>query len=248
MFLTGSDLTAGSAHVFHTTQWSIVLAAKAGNSSTALAALENLCRIYWSPLYAFLRRQGRSPHDAQDLTQAFFAHLLQRAFLDNVDPHRGKFRSFLLASLKHFLCDEWDKIKAGKRGGGQMLISLSDQNAEELYLREPDPRASAEVVFDKRWALTLLARAMEQLRQEYDLAGKASEYHQLKRFLSMPTSDGAYGEVAAHLRASAETVAVKVHRLRHRYGELIRGEIIQTVANPEEVEEELRHLFAAMGR
>lgn len=248
MFAPASDFTSGSARTFATTHWSVVLAVKHGDASEALTALERLCRTYWHPLYSFLRRQGRSPHDAQDLTQAFFAHLLQRSFLENVAPRKGRFRSFLLAALKHFLSDEWDKARAEKRGGGQTFISLDDHDAEELYLLEPDMEAPAEKIFERRWALTLLAQALARLREEFASAGKVSEFDHLKVFLSMPTSDGAYDAVAVKLGLAAEAVAVKVHRLRQRYGELIRAEIAQTVASPADIEEELRHLFDAVGR
>jgi RNA polymerase sigma-70 factor (ECF subfamily) len=224
------------------------LAAKRSDSSEAAAALEKLCRTYWYPLYAFLRREGRSPHDAQDLTQEFFARLLRRDFLENVDPQKGRFRSFLLAALRHFLCDEWDKARAEKRGGGQAIVSLNDHNAEERYLLEPDASAPAERIFEQHWALTLLAQALTRLREEFTAAGKAAEFVHLKVFLSTLTSDGAYDAVAANLQLSVDTIAVKVHRLRQRYGELIRAEIARTVASPADIEEELGHLFDAVGR
>lgn len=243
-----SNPTTGHAQCFATTHWSDVLSAKQSNSTQAESALEKLCRTYWYPLYAFLRREGRSPHDAQDLTQAFFAHLFQRSFLENVSPQKGKFRSFLLAALKHFLCDEWDKATAVKRGGGQTFISIDDHDAEELYLLEPDASAPAETIFERRWALALLAQALALLREEFTTAGKFGEFEHLKVFLSTPAQDGDYAAVAAKLELVPDTVAVKVHRLRQRYGELIRAEIAHTVASPADIEEELRDLFAAVGR
>jgi RNA polymerase sigma factor (sigma-70 family) len=248
MFPTAPDPTSGSAQAFATTHWSVVLTAKQGSPSEAAAALEKLCRTYWYPLYAFLRREGRSPHDAQDLAQEFFARLLQGKFLENVGPQKGKFRSFLLAALKHFLCDEWDRARAEKRGGGQAFISLEAHNAEELYLLEPDASVPAEEIFERRWALTLLAQALARLREEFADVGKIREFDHLKVFLSTLTSDGAYDAVAVRLEATVDSVAVKVHRLRQRYGELIRAEIAQTVASPADIEEELRHLFNAVGR
>jgi RNA polymerase sigma-70 factor (ECF subfamily) len=224
------------------------LTAKQGDPSAAAAALEKLCRTYWYPLYAFLRRGGRNPHDAQDLTQAFFARLLQREFLGKISPQKGKFRSFLLAALKNFVCDEWDKVQAVKRGGGQAIISLDDLKAEDLYRREPDASAPAEQIFEQRWALTLLEQALGRLRHEFAAAGKLDEFDQLKVFLSTPTTGGAYDPVALQLGVAVETVGVKVYRLRQRYGELIRAEIAQTVAHPSEIEEELQHLFNAVGR
>ena len=243
-----SDQLPGSAREFTTTHWSVVLAAKEGVSPQAAAALEKLCRIYWFPLYAHARRQGHRAHDAQDLVQGFFAQLLRGNFLENVGPQKGKFRSFLLASLNHFLSDEWDKARAQKRGGGQTFISLDDENAEELYLLEPDSSAPAEAVFDRRWALTLLAQALARLREEVAAAGKAREFDHLKIFLSTPADDGSYDAVAAELEMPVATVAVKVHRLRQRYGELIRAEIAHTVASPAEIEEEMQHLFDAVSR
>jgi len=233
---------------FATTHWSDVLAAKQGDVPEAAAALEKLCRTYWYPLYAFLRREGRSPHDAQDLTQEFFARLLQREFLENVRSQKGKFRSFLLAALKNFLSDEWDKARAAKRGGGQAFISLDDHQAEDLYLLEPDASAPAERIFEQQWALTLLAQALGRLREEFAAAGKVREFDQLKVFLSTLADAGGYDAVAAKLEVAADTVAVKVHRLRQRYGELIRAEIAQTVASSRDIEGELAHLFDAVGR
>jgi RNA polymerase sigma-70 factor (ECF subfamily) len=246
--MSATDFTSGSPQTFATTHWSDVLGARHGDSAEAAAALERLCRTYWPPLYAFLRREGRSPHDAQDLTQAFFAHLLQRDFLKNVGHQKGKFRSFLLAALRHFLSDVWDKVRAEKRGGRQTFVSLDDHDAEEWYRLEPDASAPAERVFERRWALTLLEQALAHLRDEFAGAGKAREFDHLKTFLSTPTSDGAYHDAAAELGLAVDTIAVKVHRLRQRYGELIREEIAQTVASTAEIEEELRHLFDAVGK
>ena len=247
--MAATDQPVGAADgQFTATHWSVVLAARDGTSMQAARALEKLCRTYWYPLYAYVRRKGSSAHDAQDLTQGFFAHLLQRSFLENVGPQKGKFRSFLLAALNHFLSDEWDKSRAAKRGGGQTFISLDDDNAEELYLSEPDSAITAEKIFEQRWALTLLAQALARLRDEFTAAGKTREFDHLKVFLSTPTSDGAYDAVAVDLEMPAATVAVKVHRLRQRYGELIRAEIADTVASPADLEEEMAHLFDAVGR
>jgi RNA polymerase sigma-70 factor (ECF subfamily) len=233
---------------FTTTHWSVVLAASEGVSPQAAQALEKLCRVYWFPLYAHVRRQGHRAHDAQDLVQGFFARLLRGNFLENVGPQKGRFRSFLLASLNHFLSDEWDKTRAQKRGGGQTFISLDEQNAEELYLLESDSRAPVETMFDQRWALTLLAQALARLREEFAAAGKTSEFDHLKVFLSTAAGDGGYDAVAAQLEMPEVTVGVKVHRLRQRYGELIRAEIAHTVASPADIEEEMAHLFNAVGR
>ena len=243
-----SDHSPASAREFTTTHWSVVLDANDGASPQATTALAQLCRTYWYPLYAYVRRQGHRAHDAQDLVQGFFARLLQKNFLKNVGPQKGKFRSFLLAALNHFLSDEWDKARAEKRGGGQTLISLDDHNAEELYLLEPDTGAPAERIYEQRWALTLLGQAFARLREESAAADRVREFDHLKGFLSTPTSDGAYEAVAVQLEMPVPTVAVKVHRLRQRYGELIRAEIAHTVASPADIEEEMRHLFDAVGQ
>jgi DNA-directed RNA polymerase specialized sigma24 family protein len=243
-----SDHLTGAAREFTTTHWSVVLAAREGVSPQAAQALEKLCRLYWFPLYAHVRRKGHAAHDAQDLVQEFFARLLRGNFLENVGPRKGKFRSFLLASLNHFLSDEWDRARAQKRGGGETFISLDDQNAEELYLLEPESGAPAESMFDQRWALTLLAQALARLREEFASAGKSREFDRLKIFLSTPAGDGGYDAVAAELDMPVVTVGVKVHRLRQRYGELIRAEIAHTVAGPADIEEEMAHLFDAVGR
>jgi DNA-directed RNA polymerase specialized sigma24 family protein len=243
-----SELSPGSAREFTTTHWSVVLAASEGVSPQAAQALEKLCRLYWFPLYAHARRRGQGAHDAQDLVQGFFARLLQGNFLENVGPQKGRFRSFLLASLNHFLSDEWDKARAQKRGGGQAFISLDDENAEELYRLEPVSCAPAGTVFDRRWALTLLEQALARLREEFVAVDKAREFDHLKVFLSMPAGDGGYNAVAAELEMPVVTVGVKVHRLRQRYGELIRAEIAHTVASPADIEEEMKHLFDAVIR
>ena len=236
------------AGAFSTTHWSVIVAAGESKSLCADEALEKLCRVYWYPLYAYVRRRGHSEQDAEDLTQEFFAHLLQRRFLKNVGPHKGKFRSFLLAALNHFLSDEWDKARAEKRGGGQTFISLDEHHAEDLYLLEPDSSMTAERIFEQRWALALLAQALARLREEFAAAGKNQEFDHLKVFLCTPTSDGAYDAVAQKLELPVDTVAVKVYRLRQRYGEFIRAEIAHTVASPAEIEEEMAHLFDAVGR
>ena len=239
---------SGVSEDFPLTHWSAVFAAGKEGTARAEEALAELCRTYWYPLYAFARRKGHQPADAQDLTQGFFVHLLERSFLENVGPMKGRFRSFLLTALNHFLSDEWDKAMAEKRGGGQAFISLDDHDAEERYLLEPDSNMTAEGIFEHRWALALLAEAFARLREESAAAGKTREFELLKIFLSTPTDDGAYDDVATKLEMTATSVAVKVHRLRQRYGELIRAEIAHTVANAADIEEEMAHLFDAVGR
>jgi DNA-directed RNA polymerase specialized sigma24 family protein len=247
MAATGQPASGSVAGQFTVTHWSVVLAARDGTSTQAQTALAQLCRTYWYPLYAYVRRLGRSSHDAQDLTQGFFAHLLERSFLENVGPLKGKFRSFLLAALNHFLSDEWDKARAKKRGGGQTFVSFDDLDAEELYLLEPDSNTTAERIFEHRWALALLAHAFARLREEFAAAGKTREFDHLKVFLSTLAGDGGYDAVAKDLEVPVASIAVKVHRLRQRYGELIRSEIADTVGSPADIEEEMAHLFDAVG-
>ena len=222
------------------------MAAGRSDSTQARTALEKLCRNYWPPIYAFVRRQGHSPHDAQDLTQEFFARLLARKSLADVDRAKGRFRSFLLASLKHFLANEWDKARAEKRGGGQVLIPIDAQAAESSCGIDPADNLTAEKIFERRWALILLEQVLQQLREEYVHDGKEELFEQLKVTLTEASRSVPYAEVAARLNMSEGAVKVAVHRLRQRYRERLRAEIAQTVASPAEVEEEIRALFAAL--
>ena len=231
---------------FATTHWSLVLSAGDQPSPQAADALEKLCRAYWLPIYAFVRRQGRSPHDAQDLTQEFFARLLEKKTLAVADPARGRFRSFLLASLKHFLANEWDKARAQKRGGGQRPIPIDAADAETKYGLEPADPATAENIYERRWALALLDQVLRRLRAEYVRDGREKLFEALKPTLTEPSRTVGYAAIAARLGASEGTVKSAVHRLRLRYRELLRAEIAHTVAGPDEVEDEIRNLFAAL--
>lgn len=231
---------------FATTRWSVVLAARDGGDPPAAQALDALCRAYWYPLYAFVRRQGRSPADAEDLTQAFFARLLEKNYLAAVDDQKGRFRSFLIVALKRFLADEWDRAHAQKRGGGQSPIPLDLGEAEDRYRLEPQHDLSPERLFERRWAISLLGRARGRLQQEYALAGKSELFEQLKGFHHPQETTLAYAEVAATLRLPQNTVKSHVHRLRQRFRQLVREEIEQTVATPEEVDDEIRHLLAVV--
>src|SRR5947208_12240797 len=233
---------------FATTHWSVVLAAGESASPEAEAALQKLCRTYWYPLYAYVRRRGHSPHDAQDLTQGFFARLLEKNWVGAADREKGKFRSFLLSVLNHYLGDERDRANAAKRGGGQVLISLDEQTAENLLSQEPASYLSPEKEFEKRWAAALLQQAMTRLREEFETAGKGRTFDQLKLFLEGEASSGDYGAMAAGLGMSANAIAVAVHRLRQRYRELVRIEVANTVGSPDEVEEEMRHLFSVLAQ
>jgi RNA polymerase sigma factor (sigma-70 family) len=224
----------------------VVLTAGRSDSTHARNALEKLCRTYWPPIYAFVRRQGNSPHDAQDLTQEFFARLLQKNYLGDVDRTKGRFRSFLLSSLKHFLANEWDKAKAQKRGGGQVLIPIDIKTVETSCGLEPADTMTAEKMFERRWALTLLELVLRRLREEFTRDGKEKLFEQLKPTLTETSRSVRYAEIAARLDMSEGAVKVAVHRLRQRYRELLRAEIADTVASPGEIDDEIRNLFTAL--
>lgn len=232
---------------FNTTHWSLVLLAGQTQTPHAAAALDKLCGTYWSPLYAYVRRAGHSPEDAQDLTQEFFARLLEKKYLQFADRERGRFRSFLLKSLQHFLINDWVRGQAQKRGGGQKPLSLDETAAEQSYLLQPADDLSPEALYDQRWALTLLERAIERLGADYTAAGKREVFEQLKGLLLTEGSSESYRERAGPLGLSEGAVKVAVHRLRQRFREAVRAEIARTVATPAEVDEELRCLMAALG-
>jgi RNA polymerase sigma-70 factor (ECF subfamily) len=242
------ETRSDEAQNFTATHWSVVLKAAGAPSPEGSEALENLCRTYWPPLYAYVRRKGNPPHDAQDLTQGFFARLLSGNYLGTVAPEKGKFRSFLLAALNHFLSDERDRARAIKRGGGKPLVSLDDENAESLYQEEAVSGLTPEQSFEKRWASTVLDQAFQKLRQEMIASNKETLFDQLKPFLAEESPDRAYASIGSALGMSANTVAVAVRRLRQRYRDFLRSEIADTVASPDEVEEELRYLVTVLGR
>jgi RNA polymerase sigma-70 factor (ECF subfamily) len=241
-----STATQKPAHWFTTTHWSVVLAARQHGSPQSDDALQQLCRTYWYPLYAYARRRGNDPHSAQDLIQEFYARLLDGNSLQDVDAARGRFRSFLLASLNHFLANEHDRAQALKRGGRCTIISLDDDTAEGRYQLEPVDTLTPEVLYERRWARTVLESALRQLHAEFTAAKKGAQFERLKNFLEGDVGAGAYNVAAAELGMNPNSVAVAVHRLRHRYRELIELEIAQTVATPEAVAEELRHLLSVL--
>jgi RNA polymerase sigma-70 factor (ECF subfamily) len=231
---------------FASTRWSLVAAAGQGAAPEAQEALAVLCRVYWYPLYAYARRRLVNVEDAQDATQAFFARLLEKDYLQAADPERGKFRSFLLTAFKRFLAKERERDHALKRGGGRHIVPLDFQTGERRYHLEPADHATPETIFERRWALTLLEQALARLRHEFATAGKEKVFDGLKATL---TGDGVaepYAEIAGRLEMSEPAVKVAVHRLRRRYQELLREEIAQTVATAEEIDEELRNLFRAV--
>ena len=224
----------------------MVLTAGRSDTTRARNALARLCQTYWHPLYAYVRRLGNSPPDAQDLTQEFFARLLAKNYLADADESRGRFRSFLLTALKHFLANEWDKARAQKRGGGQVPIPIDLGSAETACRFEPADTTTAEKIYERRWALTLLEQVLHRLREEYVRAGREKLFEQLKPTLTEASRTVRYAEIAARLGMSEGAVKVAVHRLRLRYREVLRAEIADTVASPGEVEDELRSLFAAL--
>jgi RNA polymerase sigma-70 factor (ECF subfamily) len=231
--------------LFATTHWSVVLAAAERETPAAAAALEILCRTYWFPLYAYVRRRGYSPEDGQDLTQEFLLRLLSTHALGSVHPVKGRFRSFLLASLNHFLANEWDKACAVKRGGGQPLLSLDA--AETRYRAEPSQSMSADRIFERQWALTLLAQVTAHLRDDYHAAGKGVLFDALHIYLSGDKGLPPYRETADKLGLSLDALKKAVERLRQRYGELLRQEIAHTVSETGEVDEEIRYLRTVLG-
>jgi RNA polymerase sigma factor (sigma-70 family) len=244
MSLAASDSVSASARQFATTRWTAVLAAVKTDSPHAIEALDQLCRTYWYPLYAWSRRQGYAPHDAQDLIQGFFARLLEKRDLADVDPARGKFRSFLLASLKHYLANERDRERAWKRGGRHQFVPLDPELAESRYGTEPS--LSADQTYDRRWALTVLDQVMARLRAEFCQRGKASLFDQLKACLTGDRLDQPYAELAGQLGVSESALKVSVHRLRNRYRQLLRDEVAQTVGDTSTTEDELRHLMGVL--
>jgi DNA-directed RNA polymerase specialized sigma24 family protein len=237
---------AQQSATFATTHWSVVVTAGQPDSPEAAAALEKLCRTYWFPLYAYVRRRGYSEHDGQDVTQGFFAHLFEHRSLNRVDREKGRFRSFLLASLNYFLADQWDRASAQKRGGGREIFSLDAQQAEERYRLEPADERSPDKLFERRWAMTLLDQVLARLAQEFSDAGKSELFNRLRPFLVEGTGEKTYAETAREGGTTEEALKKAVQRMRRRYHQLFREEIAQTVASPDEVEEELRHLCAVL--
>ncbi|MFN0077335.1 MAG: RNA polymerase sigma factor [Prosthecobacter sp.] len=238
------DSIAPGAREFHTTRWSLVLAAQHEKDGThARQAMSALCRDYWYPLYAFVRRRGHSPHDAQDLTQAFFTDLLERN-PTQADPSRGKFRSYLLGALKHFLANEWNRQQTQKRGGGQKLVEWDALDAESRYALEPSEQTDADALYDKRWAMELLDRAMKRLRAEFAAKKDEATFDALKGTLS--GAESSREELAKKLGMTEGALKVAVHRLRQRYREVLRAEIAETVDAPGDVEDEMRHLVAVL--
>jgi RNA polymerase sigma-70 factor (ECF subfamily) len=231
--------------VFATTRWSVVTAAQDDDSGAAREALETLCRNYWYPLYAYVRRAGHSPHDAQDLTQEFFSRLLEKEWLDSVNREKGRFRSFLLIAMKRFLAKEWRREQAQKRGGNVTFIPIDSAGAEERYAAEPG--IEPEAVYERRWALMLLDQAFDSVRAEFVALGKGAEFDLLKPCLTAARGEIDYAELARSIGSSEGATRVAVHRMRKRFREVFRERIAETVSEAEDVPNELLHLAKVLG-
>jgi RNA polymerase sigma factor (sigma-70 family) len=244
--MNGSAPCLEARSVFPTTHWTVVLHAVGAPESGGQAALESLCHAYWYPLYAYVRRMGHSPEDAEDLTQAFFARLLEKDYLRHADRDRGLFRTFLLTSLKRFLINEWEKGRTQRRGNGEPMISWNKDDTESRYLAEPADTSTPEKIFEKRWAVTLLERVLVRLEQEFVAEGKAEQFKRLKVLLWGDKNSPPHAGIAAELHLSEDALNVALHRLRERYRRLLRAEVAETVDGPGEVDQELRHLIAVI--
>lgn len=245
---TGHGQPSPRSPVFVTTHWSVVLTAGRTDTPRAREALARLCQTYWYPLYAYVRRRGCSPQDAEDLTQGFFARLLEHNWVGDADREKGRFRTFLLSALSHFLADEWDKARAKKRGGGVAPLPLPFDTAETRYGQEPAENATPEQHFERRWATALLEQVLRGLEQEYEQQGKAQLFAALHSCLVGERATQPYAVLAEKLGTSESAVKSAVHRLRQRYRQLLREEIAHTVAGPGEVDAEMRHLLAVLTR
>jgi DNA-directed RNA polymerase specialized sigma24 family protein len=231
---------------FETTEWSLVVAAGGDDSAAARAALSTLCEIYWYPLYAYIRRRGTGPEDARDLTQAFFAALIARRDLRDLDRTRGRFRAFLLASLQHFLANEAERRHAKKRGGGTVTLSLDLDQAEGRYRVEPASAATPEHLYERRWALTVINRVLARLRAEFEIEGRGREFDALKSCLLGEAAPGGYAALSARLGTSEGAVKVAVHRLKRRFQAGLKRDVAATVASPDDVRDEIRYLIRAL--
>ncbi len=241
-----SESSTAPRDVFVTTRWTMVLSAGRKSSPHSDRALAELCQSYWYPLYAYIRRQGKTKEDAEDLVQAFFARFLEKNYLEGLAAERGKFRAFLLAALKHSLANEWDRAQAQKRGGGAEHLSLNWQDADDRFHLDPPDPTNPERLFDREWALALLDRVIARLAAECMQDGKAELFARAKGFLTVGQDAIPYADAARELGLDEGALRVAVHRLRKRYRALLREEIAQTLVEPDQVEEELRSLLAAL--
>ena len=232
---------------FRTTSWSLILSAVSDPTADGRQALATLCQTYWNPVYSFIRRNGHDPDKAQDLAQEFFARLIEKNYLEDADRSRGRFRSFLLTSVKHFLANEWDRGRALKRGGGHNLISIDIVEAERWYVPAVVEGVTPESLFERRWALSLLERVMEKLRAEYLSSGKESQFASLEGFLNHDSEDR-YEQAAGKMGVSAGALRMSVLRMRRKYRALLRAEIGETVSAPEEIDDEIRFLLSTLNK
>jgi RNA polymerase sigma-70 factor (ECF subfamily) len=242
MSTSGSTPKRHTQAWFTTTRWSVVLSAQQTDTVTSAQALEGLCQTYWYPLYAYVRRQGHSPEEAADLTQGFFTRLLEKDWLAEVDRQRGRFRNFLMASMKHFMSNERAKDRAKKRGGDKRIVSLDIEIAETQYRLEPVEDRSPEQIYERQWALTVLTQVLDSLRADYEQRGRAGQFDTLRSCLVLGSQQQPYADLAQKLDVSEGAVRVMVHRLKQQYRKTLRHHIAQTVATPEEVELEMQHL------
>jgi len=240
------DSPSSGTQWFSTTRWSLVLAAGDARNPLSREALASLCKIYWPPVYAYVRRRGHDPESARDLTQGFFTNFLESGSFGRADPARGRFRSYLLGAVNHYLANEWDRTRSLKRGGGEVAISLDLESAEARRL-EPAHDLTPEKIFERRWALALLEHVLARLWQEKEASRNPERFERLMPLLTGGGADASYRQLAADLGMTEAAVKVAVHRLRRRYGELLREEVAQTVRDPSEVDEELRYLLSVLG-
>jgi RNA polymerase sigma-70 factor (ECF subfamily) len=231
---------------FRTTSWSLILAAASDPTTAARQALSILCQTYWNPVYAFIRRKGYDPDQAQDLTQEFFARLIEKNYLGDADRERGRFRSFLLTAVKHFLANEWDRAQAQKRGAGRFPISIDTAAAEGWYVPAVVDPVTPECLFERRWALSLLDRVLSRLKEDYTAAGKADQFAVMESFLNNDPDGERYEQAADRLGVSSGALRMSVSRMRSKYRALLREEIAETVTTPEEVDEEIRFLLSSL--
>jgi RNA polymerase sigma factor (sigma-70 family) len=245
-YLRRYDRPQGKEVEFPPTHWTLVLSAGRPGSVEAEAAVASLCQMYWYPLYVFIRRQGHNSDDAQDLVQGFFARLLEKNYIGSADPEKGRFRSFLLLSLKRFMANEWDRAKRQKRGGGAACLPLEGKEFETRYVAEPQDEMSPDKAFERRWAMTLLQQVSDRLKAEFADSGRAHIFEEVKHFITGGQIPSSYAEIAQRLKTTEGSVKVLVHRLRRRFRELLRFEIAKTVDSPETIDDEIRELFAAL--
>ena len=247
--MSAMENSAASPGWFTTTHWTVILNARAEDTALASEALGQLCRVYWAPINAYFRRRGQNPVDADDLTQQFFARFLEKQYYKLAKRERGRFRTFLLTAAKHFLVNDWERASAKKRGGGQVAVSLDEEQTQSSQPRiELKDERTAERIYEQSWAMTLLERVRERLTAEYTAEGRADRFALLEKFLPGEESDITYAEAAARTGLAEGTIKSDVHRLKKRYRELLREEIAHTVSTPAEIDEELRHLMAVCSR